>query len=75
MSCRARFRVQEIKAGVLPESPRMSRSGMVREALIEWIRKREVEDVGQERIARLKERPQDIEDVDVWMHAEHLSES
>jgi metal-responsive CopG/Arc/MetJ family transcriptional regulator len=49
---------------------RSSRSAMVREALKYWMRQKEIQDLEQQWIEKLKENPEDLIDAAVWMQAE-----
>lgn len=49
----------------------LSRSAVVREALKNWIRQREIQAFENEWIRKLKENPDEIADSEAWMNAEH----
>lgn len=49
----------------------LSRSAVVREALKNWIRQREIQAFENEWIRKLKENPDQIADSEAWMNAEH----
>ena len=49
----------------------LSRSAVVREALKNWIRQREIQAFENDRIRKLKENPDEIADTEAWMNAEH----
>jgi metal-responsive CopG/Arc/MetJ family transcriptional regulator len=51
-------------------SYQLSRSAMVREALQEWIRQREIQETEKAWIRKLKENPEDITDSETWLQAE-----
>ena len=48
----------------------LSRSAMVREALKNWIRQREIQEFEETWIRKLKENPDDITDSETWLQAE-----
>ncbi len=52
-------------------SSQLSRSAVVREALKNWIRQREILAFENEWIRKLKENPDEIADSEAWMDAEH----
>ena len=52
-------------------SYQLSRSAMVREALENWIRQREIQEFEEAWIRKLKENPNDITDSETWLQAEH----
>ena len=52
-------------------SYQLSRSAMVREALENWIRKREIQEFEKAWIRKLKGNPDDITDSETWLQAEH----
>ena len=49
----------------------LSRSAVVREALKNWIRQREIQAFENEWIRKLKQNPDEISDSEAWMNAEH----
>ena len=49
---------------------KLSRSAMVREALKNWIRHREIQEFEEAWIRKLKENPDDITDSETWLQAE-----
>jgi len=51
-------------------SCQLSRSAMVREALENWVRQREIQEFEEAWIRKLKENPDDITDSETWLHAE-----
>ena len=51
-------------------SYQLSRSAMVREALENWIRQREIREFENAWIQKLKETPDDIADSEAWLQAE-----
>jgi len=53
---------------------KLSRSAVVREALKEWIRQREIQVFENDWIRKLKENPGEIADSEAWMDAEHWGE-
>ena len=48
-----------------------SRSAVVRQALENWIRQREIQEFEKAWIRKLKENPDDITDSETWLQAEH----
>jgi metal-responsive CopG/Arc/MetJ family transcriptional regulator len=52
-------------------SSKLSRSAVVREALKNWKRQREIQAFENDRIRKLKENPDEIADTEAWMNAEH----
>ena len=55
-------------------SSQLTRSAVVREAVKTWIRQKEVQEFEDEWIKKLKENPQDQEELDAWMKAEQWSD-
>jgi metal-responsive CopG/Arc/MetJ family transcriptional regulator len=51
-------------------SSQMSRSAIVREALKNWLRQRQIKEFEDEWIAKLRESPQDSEEAEAWLSAE-----
>jgi len=51
-------------------SSQLSRSAVVREALKNWIRQREIQAFENDWIRKLKENPDEIADSEAWMDAE-----
>ncbi len=51
-------------------SDKLSRSAVVREALENWIRQREIREFEEAWIQKLKEIPDDITDSETWLQAE-----
>ena len=51
-------------------SCQLSRSAMVREALKNWIRQREIQEFEKAWVLKLKETPDDITDLEAWLQAE-----
>ncbi|SPF40365.1 putative Helix-turn-helix protein, CopG [Syntrophobacter sp. SbD1] len=49
---------------------RSSRSAIVREALRYWMIQKEIQDLEQEWINKLKANPEDLNEAKVWMQAE-----
>lgn len=47
-----------------------TRSAIVREAVKNWVRQKEIKAFEEEWIKRLKKIPQEVEDSDAWMKAE-----
>jgi len=66
--------------GLLDEIDRLaarqqsSRSGVVREALKYWIRQKEILEMEQQWIQKLRENPEDLEDAASWAKAEKWEE-
>jgi metal-responsive CopG/Arc/MetJ family transcriptional regulator len=58
------------KVDHIAASFQLSRSAIVREALKNWIRQKEIEEFEQEWINKLKENPEDSEDSETWMQAD-----
>jgi metal-responsive CopG/Arc/MetJ family transcriptional regulator len=58
----------------LAAAAHLTRSAIVREALKNWVRQREVKNFEDEWIARLKQKPQDLGDVEAWAEAESWSD-
>jgi predicted transcriptional regulator len=56
-------------------SYQLSRSAMVREALENWIRQREIQEFEEAWIRKLKANPDDITDSETWLQAEQWGES
>lgn len=54
----------------LAASLRLTRSAIVREALKNWVRQREVKNFEDQWIAKLKEKPQDLSGTEAWAEAE-----
>ena len=52
-------------------SVRVSRSAIVKEAMERWLIKLEIQEFEREWIKKLKEVPQDIEDLDAWSEVEY----
>ena len=55
-------------------SSQTSRSAVVRDALKNWIKQKEIKAFENDWIRKLKENPDDISDTDAWMDAEHWGE-
>lgn len=55
-------------------SSKTSRSAVVREALKNWIKQKEIKAFENDWIRKLKESPDDRSDTDAWMDAEHWGE-
>ena len=51
-------------------SSRLSRSAVVREALKNWIRQREIQNFENDWIRKLRESPDDITDSEAWLNVE-----
>ena len=51
-------------------SDKLTRSAVVREALENWIRQREIQEFEKAWIRKLKEIPDDITDSETWLQAE-----
>ncbi len=51
-------------------SDKLTRSAVVREALENWIRQREIQEFEEAWIRKLKEIPDDITDSETWLQAE-----
>jgi metal-responsive CopG/Arc/MetJ family transcriptional regulator len=58
----------------LAASLHLTRSAIVREALKNWVRQREVKNFEDEWIAKLKEKPQDLGEAEAWAEAESWSD-
>jgi metal-responsive CopG/Arc/MetJ family transcriptional regulator len=54
-------------------SSRLTRSAVVREAVKNWIRQKEIIEFEDAWINKLKERPGDLDDSEAWMNAEEWS--
>lgn len=59
---------------MVARSSQMSRSAIVREALKNWLRQRQVKNFEDEWIAKLRESPQDWEEAEAWIAAESWSD-
>ena len=55
-------------------SSQLSRSAVVRKALKHWIKEREIKAFEEAWIKKLKENPEDSEDLKAWRHAEQWGE-
>ena len=55
-------------------SSRLTRSAVVREAVENWIRQKEIEEFENDWIKKLKESPVDPDDSEVWLKAEKWSD-
>ena len=55
-------------------SSRLTRSAVVREAVKNWIRRKEIKEFEDEWIKKLKESPVDPDDSEAWMKAEEWSD-
>jgi len=55
-------------------SSRISRSAIVREALKNWLRQRQVKEFEDAWIAKLRETPQDSAEAEAWLSAESWSD-
>ena len=55
-------------------SSQTSRSAVVRDALKNWIKQKEIKAFENDWIRKLKENRDDISDTDAWMDAEHWGE-
>ena len=53
---------------------KQTRSAVVREAVKNWVRKKEIKVFENEWIKTLKKTPQDVEDPDAWIKAEQWSD-
>ena len=51
-------------------SDKLTRSAVVREALENWIRQREIQEFEEAWIRKLKEIPDDVTDSETWLQAE-----
>jgi metal-responsive CopG/Arc/MetJ family transcriptional regulator len=58
----------------LAASSHLTRSAIVREALRNWVRQREVKNFEEEWVAKLKETPQDLREAEAWAEAESWSD-
>ena len=54
----------------IASSSQLSRSAIVREALRNWIKQREIQKFEREWIRKLKEHPQDAVNIEAWMNVE-----
>ena len=59
---------------MVASSAQMSRSAIVREALKNWLRQRQVKEFEDAWIAKLREAPQDAEEAEAWLSAESWSD-
>jgi len=55
-------------------SSRLTRSAVVREAVENWIRQKEIKEFEDDWIKKLKESPVDPDDSEVWLEAENWSD-
>jgi len=55
-------------------SVRVSRSAIVKEAMERWLIKLEIQEFEREWIKKLKEVPQDTDDLDAWSEVEYWEE-
>lgn len=55
-------------------SEQLTRSAVVREAVKTWIRQKKIKEFENEWIAKLTERPQDMEASEAWLEAESWSD-
>ena len=58
----------------IASSSQLSRSAIVREALRNWIKQREIREFERKWIRKLKERPQDAVNTEAWMDVEKWEE-
>ena len=58
----------------IASSSQLSRSAIVREALRNWIKQREIQEFEREWIRKLKEHPQDLVNSEAWMEIEQWEE-
>ena len=58
----------------IASSSQLSRSAIVREALRNWIKQREIQKFERKWIRKLKEHPQDLADSETWMDIEKWEE-
>ena len=58
----------------IASSSQLSRSAIVREALRNWIKQREIQKFERKWIRKLKERPQDAVNTEAWMDVEKWEE-
>lgn len=58
----------------IASSSQLSRSAIVREALRNWIKQREIQKFEREWIRKLKEHPQDLVNSKAWMEIEQWEE-
>ncbi len=58
----------------LASSLQLSRSAVVREALKTWVRQRKVKNFEDEWIAKLKEKPQELDEAEAWAEPESWSD-
>lgn len=59
---------------IVTRSSQMSRSAIVREALKNWLRQRQVKKFEDDWIAKLQEVPQDSKEAEAWLKAESWSD-
>ncbi len=52
---------------------KLSRSAVVRKALKRWLKEQEVKEFENQWIRKLKQHPDEAEDLDTWVQAEHWS--
>jgi Ribbon-helix-helix protein, copG family len=55
-------------------SAKISRSAIIREALTRWIQKKEIKEFEEQWIQSIKKNPDDSQDADAWIHAQHWSD-
>ena len=55
-------------------SSRLTRSAVVREAVRNWIRQKEIKEFEDDWINKLNESPGDLDDSEAWMKAEEWSD-
>ncbi len=58
----------------IASSSRLSRSAIVREALRNWKKQKEIQEFEREWIGKLKEHPQDLVNSEAWMDIEQWEE-
>ncbi len=58
----------------IASSSQLSRSAIVREALRNWIKQREIREFERKWIRKLKEHPQDAVNTEAWMDVEKWEE-
>jgi|GEM_PF-2157558 len=63
------------KIDTIAASWRLSRSAIVREALHDWLRKKELTEFEHEWISKLKEQPDDPDQLEPWRKVEHWEDA
>jgi len=55
-------------------SEKISRSAIIREALRDWLREKEIREFEQQWIKSIKENPDDSKDTEAWINAQQWSD-